>query len=122
MIAFGGVKVSLKESLSRIPGAPSEQWPEGERYALGSEHGRMSLGFYAPVGSDSQRPHQQDEIYIVQSGTSRFALENQTLSLAAGDDVFVPAGPAECQAWTSQWAPRAHFVSEGEELDLAREE
>ncbi|HUF71854.1 MAG TPA: cupin domain-containing protein [Gammaproteobacteria bacterium] len=88
------MKVSLKELLSQIPGDPSEQWPEGERYALGFEQGTMSLGFYAPIGADPQRPHKRDEIYIVQSGASRFALEDQILSLSAGDAVFVPAGAA----------------------------
>jgi mannose-6-phosphate isomerase-like protein (cupin superfamily) len=107
------MKVSRKELSSQIPGAPSEQWPEGERYALGFEHGTMSLGFYAPVGSDPQHPHRQDEIYIVQSGSSRFALEDQTLSVATGDAVFVPAGAAhrfedfsdDFATWVIFWGP-----------------
>jgi len=52
----------------------------------------MSLGYYAPIGSDPQKPHNQDEIYIVQCGTSTFVLEEETLRLSAGDAVFVPAG------------------------------
>jgi mannose-6-phosphate isomerase-like protein (cupin superfamily) len=54
----------------------------------------MSLGFYAPVGSDPQSPHERDEIYIVHSGTSEFVLNGERLELAAGDAVFVPAGEA----------------------------
>jgi mannose-6-phosphate isomerase-like protein (cupin superfamily) len=107
------MKVSLKDLLSRIPGAPSEQWPGGERYALGFEHGTMSLGFYAPVASDPQRPHKRDEIYIVQSGTSEFTLQGQTFSLVAGDAVFVPAGAlhrfeafsSDFGAWVVFWGP-----------------
>jgi mannose-6-phosphate isomerase-like protein (cupin superfamily) len=86
------MKVSLSDLLARIPGAPSAQWPKGERYALGFEHGTTSLGLYAPVGADPQTPHKRDEIYIVQSGTSVFVLGNDRLSLAGGDAVFVPAG------------------------------
>lgn len=107
------MKVSLKELLSQIPGLPSNQWPEGERYAVGFEHGTMSLGYYAPIGSDPQQPHKQDEIYIVQSGTSAFVLGDQTLRLSAGDAVFVPAGAvhsfkdfsADFGAWVIFWGP-----------------
>jgi mannose-6-phosphate isomerase-like protein (cupin superfamily) len=88
------MKTSLAELMSQIPGPPSPQWPDGERYAVGFEHGTMSLGFYAPLGSDPQQPHDRDEIYIVQTGTSRFVLGEETLSLSPGDAVFVPAGVA----------------------------
>ena len=107
------MKVSLAELLSRIPGPPTEQWPDGARYAIGFEHGSMTLEYYAPVGSDPQGPHKRDEIYIVQSGTSRFLLEDQTISLAAGDAVFVPAGAvhrfedfsSDFGAWVIFWGP-----------------
>jgi len=107
------MRISLEELLSRIPGLPSERWPEGERYAAGFRHGTMSLGYYAPSGSDPQQPHQQDEIYIVQSGTSGFILGDEALSLSAGDAVFVPAGAvhrfidfsADFGAWVVFWGP-----------------
>ena len=107
------MKISLQELLSQIPGPPSEQWPDGERYAAGFDHGTMSLGFYAPIGQDPQKPHKRDEIYIVQSGTSRFVLEDETLSLSAGDAVFVPAGAvhrfedfsADFGTWVVFWGP-----------------
>ena len=107
------MKISICELLSRIPGHPSEQWPQGERYAVGFEHGSMSLGYYMPVGSDPQQPHKQDEIYIVHSGTSTFTLDGQTLTLSAGDAVFVPAGAvhrftdfsADFGTWVVFWGP-----------------
>jgi hypothetical protein len=37
-------------------------------YGVLLENGRMELGFYKPLRSDDQTPHDQDEIYIVQSG------------------------------------------------------
>jgi hypothetical protein len=69
------VKTSLSELLSHIPGAPSEQWPTGERYALAFSHGTMSVGFYAPVGSDPQKPHKRDEIYIIHTGTGKLVID-----------------------------------------------
>jgi hypothetical protein len=57
------MKATLSELLSRIPDPPSEQWPEGKRYALAFAHGSMSVGYYAPIGADPQRPHKLDEIY-----------------------------------------------------------
>jgi len=107
------MKASLADLLARIPGEPSPQWPQGERYALAFEHGTMSLGFYAPVGADPQTPHQRDEIYIVQSGSSSFVLGNDRLSLSAGDAVLVPARAihrfedfsADFAAWVVFWGP-----------------
>lgn len=107
------MKISLETLLSQIPGTPSEQWPEGERYAVGFDHGTMSLGYYAPIETDPQKPHKRDEIYIVQSGTSRFVLEGEELNLAAGDAVFVPAGAAhrfeefspDFGTWVVFWGP-----------------
>lgn len=107
------MKVSLKELAAKIPGQPSAQWPQGERYAVGFEHGTMSLGFYAPLDADPQRPHQRDEIYIVHSGTSAFVLEGSRFDLSAGDAVFVPAGAvhrfeefsADFATWVVFWGP-----------------
>jgi mannose-6-phosphate isomerase-like protein (cupin superfamily) len=108
------MKVSLSELLARIPGAPSTQWPQGERYALGFEHGSMSLGFYAPVGSDPQGPHKRDEIYIVHSGKATFVTGDAKTTLGAGDAVFVPAGAthrfenftADFSTWVVFWGPK----------------
>jgi len=116
------MKTSLNELLARIAGAPSDQWPEGERYALGFEHGSMSLGFYAPVGSDPQNPHRRDEIYIVHSGTSTFVMDDERITLAAGDAVFVPAGTAhrfegfnaDFSTWVVFWGPAG---GEGSDAD-----
>jgi mannose-6-phosphate isomerase-like protein (cupin superfamily) len=107
------MKTSVDELLAQIPGRPSDQWPEGDRYAVGLEHGTMSLEYYAPADTDPQQPHQRDELYIIQSGTSRFTLENQTFSLSAGDAVFVPAGAvhrftdfsADFGTWVVFWGP-----------------
>ena len=107
------MKTCLKDLLACIPGAPSEQWPQGDRYALGFEHGSMSLGFYAPVNADPQQPHKRDEIYIVHSGTGTLVRDGTRIPLVAGDAVFVPARmthrfedfSADFSTWVIFWGP-----------------
>jgi mannose-6-phosphate isomerase-like protein (cupin superfamily) len=86
------MKVSLADILSQIPGAPSKEWPDGERYAEAFAHGSMSVGLYAPVGADPQTPHTQDEIYIIRTGRAEFVLEPALMPCAVGDVLFVAAG------------------------------
>ncbi len=43
-----------------------------ERFHHLLRHGTMKVGVYAPRGADPQGPHQQDELYIVISGTGEF--------------------------------------------------
>lgn len=74
----------------------TEPWP-GTLSALLMMHGTMSLRFYRPRGRDAQTPHDQDEIYIVTSGTGTFASgpNERTMTakqFAPGDAIFVPAG------------------------------
>jgi mannose-6-phosphate isomerase-like protein (cupin superfamily) len=86
------MNASLADLMSRIPGAPSAQWPQGERYALAFSHGTMSLGFYAPVGADPQQPHKRDEIYIIHSGTGELVIAGVRHSIKPGDALFVGSG------------------------------
>jgi mannose-6-phosphate isomerase-like protein (cupin superfamily) len=108
------MKASQAQILSRIPGAPSKKWPEGERYATALAHGSMSVGLYAPVGSDPQTPHSQDEVYIVRSGSAEFAMSGERHPCAIGDVLFVAAGvehrfeslSADFSAWVVFWGPK----------------
>ncbi len=36
-------------------------------YGVLLERGTLELGFYKPQGSDPQKPHDQDDIYVIQS-------------------------------------------------------
>jgi mannose-6-phosphate isomerase-like protein (cupin superfamily) len=91
-ILVRAMKTTLADLLSKIPGGPSEQWPEGERYALGISHGSMTLGLYAPINRDPQKPHKRDELYIIQSGTGELIISGQSHSFMPGDAFFVGAG------------------------------
>lgn len=53
----------------------------------------MSAGLYVlPLGAvDGQSPHTEDEIYVVQSGRSRFTAGDETRDVAPGDVIYVPA-------------------------------
>lgn len=107
------MKACLPELLSRIPGAPSEQWPEGERYALAFSHGSMSAGLYAPVGNDPQGAHRRDEVYIIHAGTGALVIAGVRHPFSAGDAFFVGAGvehrfedfSAGFSTWVVFWGP-----------------
>ena len=85
------------EWLARLADAKATPIPEGARSALLMEHGTMKLRYYAPEDVDLQTPHDQDEIYIVASGTGVLASGSDEDSLerrrfGPGDALFVPAG------------------------------
>jgi len=54
----------------------------------------MSVGVYVlPAGGvDRQKPHTEDEVYIVLSGTALFTAADQTRPVQRGDTLFVAAG------------------------------
>ena len=60
-------------------------------YAQLFRHGTMELEIYRPEGEDLQQPHEQDEIYFIASGSSRFEHEGMIEEVEAGDVVFVAA-------------------------------
>jgi mannose-6-phosphate isomerase-like protein (cupin superfamily) len=54
----------------------------------------MSVGVYVlPAGGiDRQKPHTEDEVYVVLSGTALFTAGDQTRPVQRGDTLFVAAG------------------------------
>jgi len=54
----------------------------------------MSVGVYVlPAGGvDGQKPHTEDEVYVVLSGTALFTAGDQTRPVQRGDTLFVAAG------------------------------
>ena len=65
---------------------------EDRAYGVLLEHGSMELGFYKPDGTDPQQPHEQDEIYIIQSGSGWFFCGDDRMPFEPGEALFVPAG------------------------------
>ena len=107
------MKATLADLLSQIPGAPSAEWPDGERYAVAFEHGTMTVGFYAPRGADPQTPHERDEVYIICSGHGQILIGSERQSCHAGDAFFVAAGvehrfegvSTNFSSWVVFWGP-----------------
>ncbi|HXQ66369.1 MAG TPA: cupin domain-containing protein, partial [Alphaproteobacteria bacterium] len=78
-------RFALAEALEAIPsGVPVP-------YARVFAHGSMGLEIYAPVGRDNQRPHRQDELYVVMRGRGSFVNGDRRHPFAPGDVLFVPA-------------------------------
>jgi mannose-6-phosphate isomerase-like protein (cupin superfamily) len=55
-------------------------------------HGSLIIEIYKPHETDNQTPHQQDEVYIIISGSGKFLNGSDVVSFLPGDFLFVPAG------------------------------
>ena len=55
-------------------------------------HCSLSIEIYRPVGSDTQRPHTRDEVYVVIAGTGTFLNDGARVAFGPGDVLFVAAG------------------------------
>jgi len=86
------IAASAAELLARLPGRVSAQWPQGERFVQALAHGSMSVELYAPVGTDPQLPHQQDELYFVISGSGDLVCGQERTPSGPNTVLFVPAG------------------------------
>jgi mannose-6-phosphate isomerase-like protein (cupin superfamily) len=108
------MKTTVEEVLSRIPGPATVEWPTGERFAVGLAHGSMSVEYYAPVGSDLQTPHEQDEVYFIHKGTGALVIAEERYSFEAGDCLFVGANvehrfenfSEDFGTWVVFWGPK----------------
>ena len=78
-------KHTVEQALAKI--AESEH----RTYGIVREHGTLELGYYKPDGVDQQDPHDRDEVYVVQSGSGEFVVEEERTTFEAGDALFVPA-------------------------------
>jgi len=86
------MKVSISQGLAQLPAAPTATYPGGAPFVRLMAGGTMSVEVFAPKGADLQKPHSQDELYFIHSGTGRLVINGQTFEAAAGDSFFVAAG------------------------------
>ena len=85
-----------------------------DHYGVLLTHGTLEIGYYKPQEIDPQHPHEQDEVYVVQSGSGNFVLGDQRQPFEAGDALFVPAGVVHCfenfsndfAAWVIFYGPK----------------
>ena len=80
-------KISADEALELLA-----KHPDGKPFITLLERGRMYAEVYQPKKVDGQKPHEQDEIYVVISGTGQFFNGGLRRPFAPGDLIFVPAG------------------------------
>lgn len=99
---------TLAEALNSIPAGLEVP------YARVFAHGSMSLEIYAPRGRDEQRPHEQDEVYVVMRGCGSFANGARRHPFGPGDALFAPAGAEhrfenfsdDIALWVAFWGPK----------------
>jgi len=77
--------IGVGDALAKLPG------PHGERWATVLEHGTLDVEIYAPRGTDPQKPHTRDEVYVVVQGRGTFRNGESVAPFGPGDVLFVPA-------------------------------
>ncbi len=80
--------VQIRWALEEVSGPLAES---GRRFVELFRRGDVSVELYAPRGEDKQTPHQQDEIYIIATGSGTFERDGERVPFATGDVLFVAA-------------------------------
>lgn len=55
-------------------------------------HGSLEVEWYEPRGTDKQKPHSRDEIYVVVRGSGWFRCGSQRQPFEPGEVLFAAAG------------------------------
>lgn len=79
-------RLTVENALERLKDDPERE------FANLLKHGSLSVKIYRPREVDRQTPHEQDEIYVIISGTAYFTTEARTHEVIPGEVLFVPAG------------------------------
>ncbi|HKY04524.1 MAG TPA: cupin domain-containing protein [Blastocatellia bacterium] len=79
-------KATVEDGLSRLP------TPDGKRFVTLFKHGTLLVELYAPRGTDPQKPHTRDEVYIVAEGAGEFVCAGTRMDFKRGDFLFAAAG------------------------------
>lgn len=101
-----------KSSMAGIAKVLATQ-PADQQFHYPIRHGSMRVGLYAPKGEDDQAPHEQDELYIIASGSGSFVKGDERIAFAPQDVLFVEAGidhrfedfTADFATWVIFWGP-----------------
>lgn len=63
-----------------------------QRFATVFEHGSLLVEIYSPRGTDPQKPHTRDEVYVVAAGSGTYVCGDSRLPVGPGDLLFAAAG------------------------------
>jgi mannose-6-phosphate isomerase-like protein (cupin superfamily) len=83
---FASFFIPLRRAESQLPG------PGGARFVELFRRGALSVELFAPRGVDTQKPHAQDELYLVARGHGEFVNGPARHEFGPGDVMFVAAG------------------------------
>lgn len=84
--AAGRWHISAGAALEKLQGEG-----KGKPFIKVMSHRTMSAEVFAPQGLDTQSPHEQDELYVIISGTGEFVRGSEKIPVQPGDLLFVPA-------------------------------
>jgi len=109
-----------RAALTRGPSPPAQRpwrWSAGRPIFA---HGTLEVEMYTPAGTDRQKPHDRDEIYVVARGTGTFFDGITGQEVRPGSFIFVAAGQSHrFESFTSDFAVRVFFygATGGEKAD-----
>jgi mannose-6-phosphate isomerase-like protein (cupin superfamily) len=78
-------EITLEEALRQGPPLP------GNHAIPIFRHGSLEVEMYTPEGTDRQKSHARDEVYVVARGTALFFNGSERREVLAGSFIFVPA-------------------------------
>ncbi len=85
------MKASVTPALAKLPLPKTDKWPLGVWDVQALAHGSMMVEIFAPKETDYQTPHEQDELYIIVSGTGILTINGEAFPFAPHDVLFVAA-------------------------------
>jgi ribosomal protein S18 acetylase RimI-like enzyme len=71
----------ISEIISKLPLPATNKWPQGLWDIEVFRRNDFSVSLFTPKGYDYQTPHQQDEIYIIQSGHGEIDIANKVYKI-----------------------------------------
>ncbi len=80
------IKISIAEAIEELKKEAKQ------KFTTVLQHGTLKVEYYKPEKVDLQKPHSQDELYIIASGSSVFIRGDEKVSCQTNDVLFVPAG------------------------------
>jgi len=92
---FGGLETLQVDGEAHISMLKAQQHLDAQsaqRFVTLFQRGSLSVEWYQPKEVDLQSPHEQDELYVIGSGSGIFYNNGQRQRFEAGDLLFVAAG------------------------------
>ena len=107
---------NIEDALALLPTT------NGKRFTTVFEHGSLLVEIYAPRGTDPQKPHTRDEVYVVAAGSGQYLCGESRQPFGPGDLLFAAAGVEhrfedftnDLVLWVMFYGPAGGESTEGE--------